>query len=321
MAAFSSIGDAFTKMKSGDPKNSLGCLERSLRQLSIQLERELYEDVKQGEVSSCLLLLRELLYNTSASVTNELVLVRSCPSTCSDRKLVLVALDILRERARVTPQISAEQFLNKRSLGEHRILLLYHIAHYVSTTRSNATPAKGRVVDKDAAAARAPAAGSAAESKPAIDFQCAYVNPPLNGAFKQSIRETLSEDFLAAPAAFLLAKTPLGSSSAGASGGGARSSTSTPARSSGRASIGDGDAREPVASLPVELPAPGSRGDAAATVSRSESILALTTVCEQLMDRKIGVLLEVRTPPVPSWLTTHATLPACCRPACSRLRA
>lgn len=58
------------------------------------------------------------------------MIMRGCSSIASNKKILLVSSDILRERAKIPLTISAENFCSKGFI-EHKLILLNHIAQYV----------------------------------------------------------------------------------------------------------------------------------------------------------------------------------------------
>jgi len=58
------------------------------------------------------------------------MIMRGCSSIASNKKILLVCSDILRERAKIPPTISAENFCTK-GYAEHKLILLNHVAQYV----------------------------------------------------------------------------------------------------------------------------------------------------------------------------------------------
>jgi len=62
-----------------------------------------------------------------------MMLERNVSANSSDRRIVLSAFDLLREN-RMTPSISAEQFLGKNFV-EHKIIIIHKIAEYVNNIK------------------------------------------------------------------------------------------------------------------------------------------------------------------------------------------
>ena len=58
------------------------------------------------------------------------MIMRGCSSIASNKKILLVCSDILRERAKIPLSISAENFCSKGFI-EHKLILLNHVAQYV----------------------------------------------------------------------------------------------------------------------------------------------------------------------------------------------
>ena len=111
-------------------QNTVVLLERSLRPLCIPFRP--YEDCKRGSASSCLALLKRLLFHTSAQVAAQ-VASRHAGSlnSLSERKVILLAFDILRDLCRFQPPITPEQFMSKSSYGEQKLKILTRLAEHV----------------------------------------------------------------------------------------------------------------------------------------------------------------------------------------------
>jgi len=111
-------------------QNTVVLLERSLRPLCIPFRP--YEDCKRGSASSCLALLKRLLFHTSAQVAAQ-VASRHAGSlnSLSERKIILLAFDILRDLCRFQPPITPEQFMSKSSYGEQKLKILTRLAEHV----------------------------------------------------------------------------------------------------------------------------------------------------------------------------------------------
>lgn len=124
-------------------QNTITILDRALRSVGVPLRK--YEEVKRGEAQACLALLRRLLFFTSREVAAQTA-VRAGPpqaptpgpssssatpsapssssssSSCahahslnglSDRRIVLLAFDLLRDVCRFSPPLTPEQFMSK----------------------------------------------------------------------------------------------------------------------------------------------------------------------------------------------------------------
>ena len=102
-------------------QNTVVLLERALRPLGVPLKP--YEECKRGAAGACMSLLKRLLFHTSSQVASQ-VAARHAGSlnSLSDRKVVLLAFDILRELSRFSPPLTPEQFMSKSSYGEQKIL-------------------------------------------------------------------------------------------------------------------------------------------------------------------------------------------------------
>lgn len=118
-------------------QNTITLLDRALRAVGIPLRK--YEEVKRGEAQACLALLRRLLFFTSREVAAQAAVRAGPPQALaqttsgpaasaqlqlqqqqphslngmSDRRIVLLAFDLLRDVCRFSPVLTPEQFLSK----------------------------------------------------------------------------------------------------------------------------------------------------------------------------------------------------------------
>lgn len=122
-------------------QNTITLLDRALRSVGVPLRK--YEEVKRGEAQACLALLRRLLFFTSREVAAQAAVragppqaptpTPSAPSSSSsssapsssssahlhslnglsDRRIVLLAFDLLRDVCRFSPPLTPEQFMSK----------------------------------------------------------------------------------------------------------------------------------------------------------------------------------------------------------------
>lgn len=85
-----------SKLQVGDFKNSYETLERHLRKIEgfADILQE-NEEVRVGEPTSCVKIMKLLLLSTVREVANHIV-SRGCSSASTDTKIVLVAFDFLR---------------------------------------------------------------------------------------------------------------------------------------------------------------------------------------------------------------------------------
>jgi hypothetical protein len=121
--------------KIGDLKNSLEILQRGLRGLGIS--KHDYETFVDGigHPAEFVQMLRRLLLTLAPEVITD-VNSRGCTLASRDKKLVIVAFDILREHMHISPCITVEQFLGSTSSTssafiEHKIMIITKIAAYV----------------------------------------------------------------------------------------------------------------------------------------------------------------------------------------------
>lgn len=112
----------------GDVQNTLQKLERSSRKIGMSTNT--YPLLASGDPSHCLEFAKHLLFYVSKEVASEMI-SRRCTEQSPDKRIVLSFFDILREKSKASPPISAEQFLNN-GFVEHKLLILIKLVVYVS---------------------------------------------------------------------------------------------------------------------------------------------------------------------------------------------
>lgn len=100
---------------SSDINNCFSKVERALKKLSITVVDD-YDEIKRGNPSPIVALLRKLMFSTSTVVMRQLLL-RGCASHVSDKKVVIAAFDLLRDTIKYSTPISIDQFFSMVSLS------------------------------------------------------------------------------------------------------------------------------------------------------------------------------------------------------------
>lgn len=99
-------------------------LDRALKRIGIILIDD-HGHIRSGKSAQCVALLRKILLLTS-SVLAQQMLLRGCPSHAPDKRLVISAFDLVREKIKYSPSITVEQFFKEvgaycssKSLSHH----------------------------------------------------------------------------------------------------------------------------------------------------------------------------------------------------------
>jgi hypothetical protein len=86
-------------------------LDRALKRIGIILVDD-HGHLRSGKSAQCIALLRKILLFTS-SVLAQQMLLRGCPSHAPDKRLVISAFDLVREKIKYSPSITVDQFLKE----------------------------------------------------------------------------------------------------------------------------------------------------------------------------------------------------------------
>ncbi len=99
---------------SSNINNHFENVERALKKLSIFVVDE-FDEIKRGNPTPIIALMRKLLFSTSTIVMKQLLL-RGCASHVTDKKFVIASFDLLRDTIKYSPAITIDQFFSLVSI-------------------------------------------------------------------------------------------------------------------------------------------------------------------------------------------------------------
>lgn len=105
-------------------------LDRALKRIGIILIDD-HGHLRSGKSAQCIALLRKILLFTS-SVLAQQMLLRGCPSHAPDKRLVISAFDLVREKIKYSPSITVDQFFKEvRTVARSSSAYLSYSLHTV----------------------------------------------------------------------------------------------------------------------------------------------------------------------------------------------